>query len=131
MSETGRPEDARILVVDDQQLIVVLITRMLERAGFTSVTGTCEPGSVVERLARDAPDLLILDLVMPRLDGVELLERLRPSERRPTPLAVLVVSGESADSPRADRARAAGAAAVLEKPFGRVQLVAAVRDALA
>lgn len=130
MSHPQRPEDARILIVDDQRTIVMLMTRMLESAGFGSVSGTTDPSSLQERCERDEPDLLVLDLTMPPFDGVDLLEQLRPAARRP-PLAVLVVSGHGRDSPHADRARAAGAADVLEKPFGAADLVAAVKGALA
>ena len=77
---------------------------------------TTDPTTLQERCERDEPDLLVLDLTAPPLDGVDLLERLRPGEREP-PLAVLVVSGHGRDSPHAGRARAAGAADVLEKPF--------------
>ena len=128
---TAWPEAARILIVDDQELIVTLITRILEHDGFTSVSGTADPSSLHERCQREAPDLLIIDLSMPPLDGVQLIEQLRPTERSPTPLAVLVVSGEARGSERAIRARAAGATDVLEKPFGRTDLVAAVRGVLA
>jgi DNA-binding response OmpR family regulator len=127
----GRMEDARILIVDDQDLIVTLITRILARAGFTALTSTADPGCLHERCESEVPDLLIVDLVMPPFDGVELLERLRPAARLPTPLKVIVVSGEDRDSERADRARAAGAAAVLQKPFNGAELVSAVRAVLA
>ncbi len=111
-------------------MIVTLIKRILEHEGFTSVTGTSDPGSARERCEADLPDLLIVDLGMPAVDGIALLEQLRPAQRLPKPLAVLVVSGEDRMSARSARARAAGAADVLEKPFDRAKLVAAVRSVL-
>jgi len=126
----GQVEDARILVVDDQEMIVLLITRILERSGFTAVSGTSDPIAARELCASEVPHLLIVDLGMPALDGIEWLEELRPTERQPEPLAVLVVSGEDSASERAQRARAAGASQVLSKPFGRADLVTAVRAAL-
>jgi len=123
-------DDRRILVVDDQQMIVTLIERILEREGFTAVSGTSDPSTARGRCERDVPDLLIVDLGMPAIDGIALLEQLRPGDRLPTPLAVLVVSGEDRTSARAARARAAGATDVLEKPFSAAQLVAAVHGAL-
>jgi DNA-binding response OmpR family regulator len=125
-----RVEDARILVVDDQQMIVLLINRILEHSGFTAVTGTSDPIAARELCETEVPDLLIVDLGMPALDGIEWLEQLRPAERLPEPLAVLVVSGEDGASERGRRARAAGASQVLSKPFGRAGLVAAVRAIL-
>ena len=108
----------------------MLISRILESAGFRHVSGTSDPATAFERCERELPDLLILDLSMPPIDGVELLERLRPRERRPTPLAVLVVSGANRESEQAQRARAAGAGEVLEKPFTRARLVEAVHVVL-
>lgn len=125
-----RVEDRSILVVDDQQMIVTLIERILQHEGFTAVSGTSDPSSARRRCEADMPDLLIVDLGMPEVDGIELLEELRPAERLPYPLVVLVVSGEDRMSTRAARARAAGAAEVLEKPFNRAQLVAAVHGVL-
>jgi DNA-binding response OmpR family regulator len=125
-----RVEDARILVVDDQEMIVLLINRILEHSGFTAVTGTSDPIAARRLCETQVPDLLIVDLGMPALDGIEWLEELRPAARRPEPLAVLVVSGEDGTSERGRRARAAGASLVLSKPFRRADLVAAVREVL-
>jgi CheY-like chemotaxis protein len=118
MAESARKP--RVLVVDDDAAVRELITVNLELAGF--VVASAEDG-VAALAAVDAfgPDLVTLDVMMPRLGGFETLERLRADPRTASIPVVMVTSRTRA----ADRARAEelGVAAYVTKPFEPGELV--------
>jgi putative two-component system response regulator len=66
----------KILVVDDEESNLLLLERILEREGYTRVTTTQEPAAVPELFLSERPDLVILDLHMPGMDGFELMDRI-------------------------------------------------------
>ena len=66
----------RILAVDDEESNLLLLRRILERAGYTEVACTTDPTSVPAMFAETKPDLVLLDLHMPGMDGFELMDRL-------------------------------------------------------
>lgn len=73
------PKKVKILVVDDIPLNVLLVKKMLQPLGFE--TCEAEDGVVaMEKIGADKPDLILLDLMMPRMDGFEVLRRLRASD---------------------------------------------------
>ncbi len=73
------PKTVKILVVDDIPLNVLLVKKMLQPLGFE--TSEAEDGVVaMEKIGADKPDLILLDLMMPRMDGFEVLRRLRASD---------------------------------------------------
>lgn len=73
------PKTVKILVVDDIPLNVLLVKKMLQPLGFD--TSEAEDGVVaMEKIEADKPDLILLDLMMPRMDGFEVLRRLRASD---------------------------------------------------
>src|SRR6185503_12098638 len=67
---------AHILIVDDEPGNVRLLERLLEEAGYRHVSSTTDPREVLERYRTEQPDLILLDLLMPHLDGVAVLEQL-------------------------------------------------------
>ena len=67
---------ARILIVDDQPSNVRLLERVLVTAGYQDLMSTLDPREVLERYRTFQPDLILLDLLMPYLDGVAVLEQL-------------------------------------------------------
>ena len=125
-AEAAAPS-ARILVVDDEEMIRRLITEMLKSAGHH--VETREDGAAAVEYYRPRwrdIDLVVLDLVMPRMSGAEAFEAMKAINPR---VPVLLVSGFSVES----EARAlleAGAAGFLQKPFDRGQLLAKVSEAL-
>ena len=72
--------DASILVVDDQQVNVLLLERMLRGAGCTSVTSTMDPYEVCELHRKNRYRLILLDLQMPGMDGFQIMEGLKDIE---------------------------------------------------
>lgn len=114
--------EPRILVVDDEQAIVDLISYHLSREGFH--VDKCYDGeSALRRLRGDHWDLLILDLMLPRLSGWEVLRTLR-MEKRNLPVLVLSARGEETDKVAGLEL---GADDYVTKPFSPRELVARVR----
>jgi DNA-binding response OmpR family regulator len=76
MSQNLWPDELKILVIDDEQEVLNLIRLSLEPAGFR-VLRTSNPEEGLRMALREKPDLLVLDIMMPDLDGLELLRRVR------------------------------------------------------
>lgn len=115
---------SRILLVDDEAAIVAAIVPLLQSRGYAVTTAASGHGAI-DALGRDAPDLIVLDLGLPDLDGIEVCRRMRG--RRAMPIIVL-----SARHGEADKVAAldAGADDYVTKPFGAEELLARVRAAL-
>jgi CheY-like chemotaxis protein len=116
---------ARILVVDDEPDILLLHRLNLESAGH-EVLLAADGIKALDRVEADRPDVIVLDVMMPALDGWGVLDRLMGQPAAPP---VLVVSAKSAQED-VDRAIACGAAAYLAKPFEADTLIAAVESLL-
>ncbi len=113
MSTTRAKEQrATILVVDDEQTFARLIQDHLERAGHTTV-GAESAEEALDALSKEAPDLLLLDVHMPGMTGIELLQQLKREERLP-PTIVMSAYGELDVALDAVRS---GAVDFLSKPF--------------
>lgn len=113
MSEAARHERRPILVVDDDPDVVVLVRRVLEASGWI-VEGTTDSREALRMVQARRPCLLIVDLMMPHLDGEDLVAAVRaglPASEQPR---IAIVSAAYA---RADVARRLGVDASLEKPF--------------
>ena len=110
---------ARILIVDDQVSNVRLLEHTLRRAGYTEVSSTTDPTTVIGLHLQERYDLMLLDLQMPEMDGFEVLTELQ--KVRPLhPVAVLVISAGARDMPEALKS---GGDEFLEKPFRLPEVV--------
>ncbi|UXY13756.1 response regulator [Chitiniphilus purpureus] len=113
-------QQARILIVDDQPANVELLERLLAQEGFQQVLGTNEPRAALDLFNAFEPDLVLLDLLMPELDGYAVLEQL---QRRIAPdqyLPILVLTADVTQEARR-RALALGARDFLTKPFDAIE----------
>ncbi len=115
---------ARILIVDDEPSILATMAPLLRGRGYEVATAT-SGHAALDAVARAAPQLVILDLGLPDLDGVEVCRRLR--EGRTLPILVLSARGAERDKVAA---LDAGADDYVTKPFGSEELLARVRAAL-
>jgi DNA-binding response OmpR family regulator len=113
-----------ILVVDDEADIRVLLTELLGRAGYDVLEAT-DGQEALRTLFATPPDLVILDVSMPKLDGWETLERMR--EVTEVPVVMLTARGEELERVRGLQA---GADDYITKPFGRQELLARVEALL-
>jgi DNA-binding response OmpR family regulator len=109
---------SRILVVDDEDDIRGLVRALLERAGY-EVIDAPDGRAALRELYTNSPDLVMLDVAMPGLDGWETLERIREVSDVP----VLMLTARDAELERV-RGLRAGADDYVVKPFGRQELVA-------
>jgi len=109
---------ARILVVDDQSANVLLLTRMLEEAGYRNVTATMKPLEVCALHRKDRYDLILLDLQMPGMDGFQVMESLKTNEADGY-LPVIVLTAQPGHKLRALQA---GAKDFISKPFDLVEV---------
>jgi CheY-like chemotaxis protein len=118
---------AVVLVADDDPDILELVGRTLERAGHEVITA--RDGELALELALEhQPDVAVLDLAMPGIDGHELTRRLRADERtRQTSVLVLTASAQERDRERSEQA---GADAHVRKPFSPRDLAARVEELL-
>ena len=120
--------ESRILIVDDQETNVRLLEYLLRRSGYRSVRGTTDPRDVIEIYKEFSPDLVLLDLVMPHLDGVKLMEHLQEVERETYP-SIMVISASENDEAKI-RSLALGAIDFIAKPFNRVEVVRRIEEML-
>jgi DNA-binding response OmpR family regulator len=119
MTEVAR---RTVLVVDDEPTITEVVSRYLERAGYAATTAA--DGLEAIRLAGESrPDLVVLDLMLPELDGLQVLRHLRDGEGDRTPVIVLTAKGEQDDKLAGLRS---GADDYVVKPFSPSELVARV-----
>ncbi len=116
-------EPRRVLVVDDSPAIRTLLTVNLELEGY-DVRAAADGEEGLEVVAQWHPHVVTLDVVMPRLDGFETLERLRADPATAElPVVMVTARAQAADRERGD---ALGADAYLSKPFEPAELVAVV-----
>ena len=129
---------ARILVIDDEQYIRTALKEVLEREGF-DVSTAPDGKNGLELLEKEGADLVITDVIMPGIDGVATLERIKTAH---PDLPVIVISGGGnvapvdyepgaiATSAYLASAAKAGAEFTLTKPFNRSELIGAVTNLL-
>jgi len=118
-----------ILIADDHSNIVNVLMRRLQDAGYHVLTAL-DGEEVLLQTERDMPDLLVLDVKMPKLDGYEVCQRLRHNQVTAT-IPVILCSGSSTEVSRLmDQTVQLGAVSWLHKPFTSEELLEHVRHAL-
>ncbi|MGI9099172.1 MAG: HD domain-containing phosphohydrolase [Solirubrobacteraceae bacterium] len=115
--------------MDDEESNLLLLRRILERDGYTRVEVTTDPSRVPEMFVETRPDLVLLDLHMPGMDGFELMERLGPLTGDGRDVPFLVLTADATDATKR-RALSVGARDFLTKPLDRIELLLRVRNLL-
>jgi EAL domain-containing protein (putative c-di-GMP-specific phosphodiesterase class I) len=121
--------ESTVMVVDDSAANVRLLSRVLRQAGVATIEGFTDPTPALERCAVARPDILLLDLHMPRMDGFAVMESLRSVVPADAFLPVLVLTAD-VDAAIKQQALAAGAKDFLTKPFDAIEVVLRVRNLL-
>jgi len=117
----------RILVVDDEIYIVHILEFSLTMEGYSVLTAS-DGEEALQVIERERPDLVVLDIMMPRLDGYEVCRRLRATEEyRSLPVILLSAKGRSIDR---DAGLQAGADDYIIKPFSPRKLLEKIRELL-
>ena len=120
---------SRVLIVDDDQRVRTVVAWQLEADGF-AVTEAGDGAAALAQIEHDRPDLVVLDLSLPGVGGLDVLRRVREAEEgAATPLPVIVLSGRSGDTDRIIGLDL-GADDYLVKPFSPGELAARVRSVL-
>jgi len=115
----------RVLVAEDEALIRLDLVEMLSEGGYVVIGEAADGEQAVEQAEALRPDLVIMDVKMPKMDGIDAASII--AERRIAPVVILTAFSQR---DLVERARDAGAMAYLVKPFGRKDLMPAVELAV-
>lgn len=119
---------AKIMLIDDEPINIKVARKYLQDAGYREFAAVTDPSSAMEEVFRHRPDCIVLDVMMPRVNGLDLLRTVRANpELTHTPILILTASCE-----RETKLQAldAGATDFLEKPVDPAELLPRVRNAL-
>jgi PleD family two-component response regulator len=119
----------KILIIDDERLNVVMLQHWLQRHGYNRVTGVTDSRTALETYNVFNPDIILLDLIMPHVDGFGILEALRSGEPVETFLPVIVLTADSSEEAKR-HALEAGATDFLVKPFNQTEALLRIRNLL-
>jgi putative two-component system response regulator len=126
--QTPRSTDARILVVDDERVNVVLLERILQQAGYTNVKSTTD-STQAALYDEFEPDLILLALHMPGLDGFAVMEQLDGRIKDDDFLPILILTADIRPEIKR-RALSAGAKDFVTKPFDRTEVLLRIQNLL-
>ena len=122
-------QNSRILIVDDQAPGVLLLERMLQQAGYTQLMCLTDSREVVEQFRIFKPDLVLLDLMMPKLDGYAVMTQLRGWIPDDVYLPVLVITADVSRAAK-QKALSLGAKDFLTKPIDTTEATLRVHNLL-
>jgi putative two-component system response regulator len=121
--------DSRIVIIDDEPSNVVLLERILEWGGFNKVASFGDPTAALQACSIEAPDLMILDLHMPRMDGFQVLTALRQTMEGAAYFPIVVFTADVSSQTRT-RALTLGASDFITKPGEATEIMLRVRNLL-
>ena len=122
-------KQSRILIIDDQEANVRVLEGFLKRAGYVTVRGTTDSRRALPLFADFGPDLILLDLHMPHLDGFEVMDRLGPLISKGAYLPILVLTADITQEAK-QKALGMGAKDFLTKPFDATEALLRIRNLL-
>ncbi|PKM94526.1 MAG: two-component system response regulator [Firmicutes bacterium HGW-Firmicutes-1] len=120
--------DSKILIVDDDEANISSFRRMLEMNDFTNIISTTDSREVVAFYLKEKPDLILLDLKMPYLDGFQVLEQLNLIKEDEY-LPVIMITAEN-DRQTKMRALELGAREFISKPFDQAEAITRIKNLL-
>ena len=72
---------AKIMIVDDEPINIMAVRKYFQDAGFSNVAATSDPRQIMATMERENPDVLLLDIMLPGVDGLDVLKTIRSSDR--------------------------------------------------
>ncbi|WP_086481435.1 GGDEF/EAL domain-containing response regulator [Oceanospirillum sanctuarii] len=127
-SQSSLNTEADILILDDNEVNVDLLASLLEDEGFTQVECMTDPRQLMPRVAQKQPDLIFLDIRMPHISGLELLEQLRESLGDNLPAVIILTA--NTDQTTRYQALELGARDFLTKPFDNQEVLRRLENIL-
>ncbi|TAK01861.1 MAG: EAL domain-containing protein [Chloroflexota bacterium] len=122
--------EARILVIDDEPANTTILDRLLRQAGYTDVEITNDSRAAIETYERFRPDIVLLDLHMPEIDGYTILAEIADPQRLGIRPPVIVLTADATRNAR-ERALRMGAADFITKPLDHLEVLLRIRIQLA
>jgi putative two-component system response regulator len=122
-------ECSKLLIVDDDESSIRLLTVVLQNAGYSRLNSLTDPREAPRCYAEFEPDLIVVDFLMPYLDGLEVIEALQSRIPRTSYVPILVLTADPDPCTR-KRALSMGANDFVTKPFDRTELVLRIRNLL-
>ena len=124
------PQTAKILIVDDQEANILLLRRLLqELGGYDHIASTTNPRETFTLLTDFEPDIILLDLAMPELDGFGVMEQLNMILPKESFLPIIILTADISPTTK-QRALQAGARDFLTKPFDSTEALLRIRNLL-
>ncbi|MBS1191273.1 MAG: hypothetical protein H6R10_3065 [Rhodocyclaceae bacterium] len=121
-------KSAKIMLVNREELGIEMLKAFLEQVGYRNLVSTCDPGEALDLLLDERPDVLLVDLALPEVSGLEILARMQGDRRlRSIPVIMLTEAGDAAAKLEALER---GATDFLAKPVDSGELAARLRNAL-
>lgn len=120
---------ANILIIDDQEYNISLLERILTRAGFKHLISSTDPTQIERLLKEVVPDIVLLDLHMPEMDGLQALKMIREHTGNDSYLPVLVLTADVTSEAK-QKVLLAGANDFLTKPFDRTEVILRINNLL-
>ncbi len=119
----------KILIIDDERITVSLLEQLLRQRGYGRVLGVTDSRKALETCADFDPDLILLDLIMPHVDGFGILETLRSGDASESFLPIVVLTADISEEAKG-RALEAGATDFLVKPVSQTEALLRIRNLL-
>ena len=120
------PQNDRLLIIDDEPANVAVIESILRKNGFSNYTSTTNPYQALQLFSEFQPDLLILDLMMPGMDGFQVMDALKSMIRPGSYFPILVLTADAMRETKR-RALSSGATDFLTKPVDAVEVVLRIK----
>ncbi len=118
----------KILIADDRPEVVELVKVTLEGEGYLTIDAS-DGREALEKIRKEKPDLILLDIVMPKMDGFEVLSELKnDSQTEDTPVIMLTAQGQKLDQ---EKGKELGATGYIIKPFSPSALLERIEEILA
>ena len=118
----------KILIVDDRSEVVELVKVTLEGEGYQTIDAS-DGREALEKIRKEKPDLILLDIVMPKMDGFEVLSKLKKDPKiKEIPIIMLTAKGQKLDQ---EKGKELGATGYIIKPFSPSALLKRIEEILA